>query len=56
MCAEDADTSPEVLADAISSYVRVFDDIMKGTVSGRYSLSDSEEKYVSYLKNSKLMV
>ncbi|MBR6644859.1 MAG: hypothetical protein IKL21_03745 [Clostridia bacterium] len=56
MCADDASTTPEALADGISSYVRVLDDIMKGTVSGRYSLSDSEEKYVSYLKNSKLMV
>ena len=56
MCADDASNTPEALADGISSYVRVLDDIMKGTVSGRYSLSDSEEKYISYLKNSKLIV
>ncbi len=52
----EAETTPEAIAEAISAYVRTLDDIMKGTVSGRYSLEDSEEIYVSYLKNAKLMI
>lgn len=48
--------SPTELAYGISAYIRCLDDIMKGTVSGRYSLDDAEEIFRSYLNKTNLII
>ena len=43
----------EQTAKAISDYIGMFDDIVKGFVSGRYqSVTEIENRYLSYLNNS----
>lgn len=43
----------EQTAKAISDYIEMFDDIVKGFVSGRYqSVTEIENRYLSYLNNS----
>ncbi len=43
----------EQTAKAISDYIEMFDDIVKGSVSGRYqSVTEIENRYLSYLNNS----
>lgn len=43
----------EETAQAISDYIKMFDDIIKGYLTGRYStVTDIENRYLSYLNNS----
>ena len=41
----------EELGKAISSYVTMFDDLMKGFLSGKYTERELERRYVSYLNS-----
>ena len=39
----------EDLGAAISSYVKMFDELMKGWLSGKYNERELERRYVAYL-------
>ncbi len=43
--------SQEDLGKAISSYVTMFDELMKGFLSGKYTERELERRYVSYLNS-----
>lgn len=42
----------EETAQAIGNYIKMFDDIIKGYLTGKYSAIDLENRYLSYLNNS----
>ncbi len=44
--------SDEETAQAISNYIKMFDEIIKGYLSGSYTATDMENRYLSYLNNS----
>ncbi len=44
------------VADSISAYIKCFDDIIKGTVSGKYSFEEADEKYRSYLNSINVII
>lgn len=46
---ENRDYSDEQLADAISAYVGMFDDLLKGYITGRYPPAELENRYIAYL-------
>ena len=41
----------EDLGKAISSYVTMFDELMKGYLTGKYTERELERRYVSYLNS-----
>ncbi len=43
------DYTNEQLGEAISAYVRMFDNLLKGYINGRYSPEELEKIYLSYL-------
>lgn len=46
----DRDYTGAELGEAISDYVRMLDELLKGYVSGKYSARELEARYVMYLK------
>lgn len=48
---ENRDYSDEQLADAISAYVGMFDDLLKGYITGRYPPAELENRYIAYLNS-----
>lgn len=42
------DFTPQELAGAISAYIELFDELMKGYLSGRYSAADIDRRYGEY--------
>ena len=49
-------TSTELLAGSISEYVKLFDRMLKGHLSGSMDAHQVEAAYYSYMKNAQLMV
>ncbi len=43
------DYSNQDIADAIAAYIRMFDELMKGYLNGKYSAAELEARYISYL-------
>ena len=50
------DCSTELLAGSISEYVKLFDRMLKGYLSGSMDAHQVEAAYYSYMKNAQLMV
>ena len=48
--------SSEDLAGAISDYIRLFDDALKGYLSGRYQAADVEQRYLAYRDGSQILI
>ncbi len=51
-----ADCSSELLARSISEYVKLFDRLLKGYLSGKMDAHQVEAAYYSYMTNAQLMV
>lgn len=51
-----ADYSPDNLAAAISSYVRLFDSQLKGYISGNLSPAQIENNYAAYLASGPIII
>ena len=54
--APNRDCSAEELAEAISEYVRLFDRLLKGCLSGRLSAADAERQYAAHVQDSSLLI
>lgn len=52
----DKDCSAQELASALSEYIKLFDKLMKGYLSGRYDSHDVEAAYYSHLINSSIHI
>lgn len=52
LAAPDRDCGAEELAGAISEYIRLFDRLMKSTLSGRLDAHEVEAAYFSHMRNS----
>lgn len=52
----DADCTSEQLAGAISEYIRLFDKLMKGWLSGRMDAHDLEAAYYSQMRNAPIHI
>ena len=50
----DRNCTSEELASAIGEYIRLFDRLMKGYLSGRYDAHAVEATYYSYIRNSEV--
>lgn len=50
------DCTANELATAISGYIRLFDELMKGYVSGKYSASQVAEKYEAYASKQDILI
>lgn len=48
----DKDCSADELAAALSEYIKLFDKLMKGYLSGRFDAHDVEAAYYSHMRNS----
>lgn len=54
LAAPDKNFTSEELASALAEYIRLFDKLMKGWLSGRYDAHAVEAAYYSYLVNTSL--
>ena len=52
----DVDCSAEELAQALSEYIKLFDKLMKGYLSGRLDDHEVEAAYFSHMRNEKIHV
>ena len=52
----DRDCTPQELAGAISEYIKLFDKLMKGYVSGRLDAHEVEAAYYSHMINSAIHI
>ena len=52
----DRDCSAEELAGAISEYIKLFDRLMKNTVSGRLDAHEVEAAYYAYMINAAIHI
>ena len=52
----DRECSAKELAEAISAYVRLFDRLLKGCLSGRLSAVDAERQYAAHMQASSLLI
>lgn len=52
IAAPDKNCSSDELASALSEYIKLFDKLMKGYLSGRYDAHDVEAAYYSHMVNS----
>lgn len=52
IAAPDRNCSSDELASALSEYIKLFDKLMKGYLSGRYDAHDVEAAYYSHMVNS----
>ncbi len=52
ICAPDRNCSPEELAQALSEYIKLFDRLMKNSLSGRLDAHEVEAAYYSHMINS----
>lgn len=50
----DVDCTAEELAQALSEYIKLFDKLMKGYLSGRFDDHDVEAAYFSHMRNAKI--
>lgn len=50
------DCSADELASTLSEYIRVFDTLLKGYLTGEYSVSDIEEAYYSHIIESEVYI
>lgn len=50
------DCAGEELAMAISSYIRLFDDLMKGYLAGKFSAEDIGSQYRSHVENETILI
>lgn len=55
LAAPNANCTADELASAIAEYIKLFDKLMKGYLSGAYSAHDVESAYYSYLTNSRIL-
>lgn len=54
ICAPSADCSADDLASALSEYIRLFDKLLKGWLSGTYDAHDVEAAYYSFLVSQRI--
>lgn len=52
----EADCTSEQLAAAISDYIRLFDRLMKGYLTGRYDAHEVESAWFSYMTNTRILI
>ena len=50
------DYTSEDIAAALSDYIRLFDTLMKGFLSGKYSVRDVESRYVMHLSETNILI
>ena len=50
------DCSSQELASVISEYIKLFDNMMKGWLSGRYDAREIEACYYSLLRRSEILI
>lgn len=50
----DKDCTSDELASALAEYIRLFDKLMKGWLSGRYDAHAVESAYYSFIRNTKV--
>ena len=50
------DFTPQELAGAISAYIELFDELMKGYLSGRYSAADIDRRYGEYAARQNIII
>ncbi len=48
--------SPQELAEAISGYIELFDKLMKGFLSGKYSPAEIERRYAEYAAKQNIII
>lgn len=56
IAAPDRDCTAEELANALSEYIKLFDKLMKGYLSGRFDAHDVEAAYFSHMRNSSVHI
>lgn len=56
IAAPERDCSAQELASALGEYIKLFDSLMKGYLSGRFDAHDVEAAYFSYLRNSPIHI
>lgn len=56
IAAPDRDCTAEELAAALSEYIKLFDKLMKGYLSGRFDAHDVEAAYFSHMRNSSVHI
>ncbi len=54
--APDRDCTADELAAALSEYIKLFDKLMKGYLSGRFDAHDVEAAYFSHMRNSSVHI
>ena len=54
ICAPSSDCSADELASALSDYIRLFDKLLKGWLSGLYDAHDVEAAYYSFLVSQRI--
>ena len=50
------DCTASELAAAISGYIRLFDELMKGYINGKYSAAEVAEKYEKYISKQNILI
>lgn len=53
---KDRDCTANELAAAISGYIRLFDELMKSYINGKYSAAEIAEKYEAYVSNQDILI
>ncbi len=56
IAAPDRDCTADELASALSEYIKLFDKLMKGYLSGRFDAHDVEAAYFSHMRNSSVHI
>ncbi len=56
IAAPDRDCTADELANALSEYIKLFDKLMKGYLSGRFDAHDVEAAYFSHMRNSSVHI
>lgn len=56
IAAPDRDCTADELAAALSEYIKLFDKLMKGYLSGRFDAHDVEAAYFSHMRNSSVHI
>ena len=50
------DISTQELADALSGYIEIFDELMKGFLAGRYTPAEVDHRYATYIAEQNVII